>query len=144
MIDDSGEPSVFRRAALPLALVLFGIVAFVAFASLMKGPASGLARLKGGTEIHGTVVDADTGRPIAGARVFTRTRVLESRTYEARTNAAGEFTMRMTKEVVLGLAPLEVSAVGYFPRTATAADLRGRIALRPVSAPASGGSGRNP
>jgi hypothetical protein len=89
--------------------------------------------------VSGVVVDAETGRPIAGASVASA--------YGAtRTDAAGRFTVAGR-----GLdLRLRVSAPGYPAVTKTgpgdgSRDPLRRISLWPaLSARASGGSGRNP
>ncbi|MBM4186352.1 MAG: SusC/RagA family TonB-linked outer membrane protein [Gemmatimonadetes bacterium] len=62
--------------------------------------------------VAGTVVDSRTGRPLADAAV-----AVEGGTARVRTNARGEFRF----ESLSGTVQLQVSRIGYRPRTATAA-----------------------
>ena len=73
-----------------------------------------------GRPVHGVVVDAESGLPIAGARITcvnTKRMTFSTRTWtdKARSNASGDFTVQGSADDGDNVSGIEVMAPGYGP-----------------------------
>jgi len=113
----SGGTTTIVLLALTLALVAF-VGRDRSAALAMKDVAGSLGR-----PVSGVVIDAETGLPVAGARVTSSngTRILVSEwSDETRTHTHGEFTVRAASDDEADASDIVVTAPGYQDTYATA------------------------
>ena len=119
---------------LALALAVAAFAGRDKIASLASKDTAGML----GRPVSGIAVDAETGVPIAEARVtssntsgtFLRT---SEWTDETRTNAHGEFTVRAASDDEYDASSIDVAAPGYLDAHGSARfDERLTVALRPI------------
>ncbi|HEX6882315.1 MAG TPA: sigma-70 family RNA polymerase sigma factor [Planctomycetota bacterium] len=90
------------------------LVARVA-SSLDPDPGACELRLVRATRVSGVVVDAATGAPLQGARVWSSTRIMPTREHpHARTDPAGRFELR---DLPTGPTTLHVELISHAPAT---------------------------
>jgi len=119
---------------LALALALAAFAGRDKIASLASKDVAGML----GRPVSGLVVDAETGLPVAAARVTSSngsgTPLLTSWwTDESRTNAHGEFTVRAASDDESNASSIDVAAPGYLDGQGSVRfDERLTIPLRPI------------